>query len=763
MVQLLFSLSLPSPVWSQTQTSPVPQFVSYSGVLRNANGRAVTSLAGVTFLIYADQEGGAPLWMETQNVQADASGHYTVQLGSASAHGLPTEIFLKGEGRWLAIRIGSEPEQPRVLLPSVPYALKAADAETLGGLPLSAFVLATPSNPTPMSANAGSATYDSAPPSSGGITGFGTVNFVPLWDTTSDIVSSAISQSGSGATAKIGINNAAPVVTLDVKGATTIRGLLTLPTTGNATASVGKNSQSLNLSGSAFNSGMATNVNQTFRLQTEPTGNNTASPSGKLSLLYYSGANAASETGLSIASNGLITFAPGQTFPGAGGGSITAVAAGTALTGGGTTGSVTLNLDTTKVPLLNSANTFTGNQTVNANLSATGVVSAASYQIGSNLFASGNATTNNVYLGFAGNTTTSGYGNTGVGGQALVANAGGINNTATGQAALPANTSGSDNVAFGVDALQRNTLGSNNTGIGVIALANNTTGVSNTGLGYNAGPDPAHPNLTNATAIGANAVVSESNALILGPNGVNVGIGTSTPAYPLHVNGVVRSEFGLSLGGNAPVAVDAPGIAGGRFAILANGNVGINKPNPSTTLDVAGNINSSGSLIGGGLSVSGAAVINGTITANAGLTTSAGVSVGGPLNASGGLTIKSDTPMNAAPHMYFSGFFAGNITQGQEGAFIVPSRSILITRMTMMSGFAQIICSPPGTISIRDDNAVTYLYGQNFAGPPASDSGPLSIPVATGTPIELIVSVGPSCGIYQGPNNVNVNVEYVMQ
>ena len=746
-----------APQASSSSMATVPTLVKFSGALTGASSR----LVGITFAFYKEQQGGAPLWLETQSVRLDAAGHYSVELGSTQANGLPKELFASGEARWLGVQREGQTEQPRVLLLSVPYALKAADAETLGGLPLSAFVLATPSNATP--ASAGSATSASAPPSSGGVTGSGTANFVPLWDTTSDIVNSAISQTGSGTTAKIGINTATPTVTLDVKGASTIRGALTMATTGVATAATGKNSQPLNLSGSAFNSGTAASVNQTFRLLTEPVGNNSTTPSGKLNLLFYSGANAASETGLSIASNGQITFAPGQTFPGAGGGSITGVTAGTALTGGGTTGSVTLNLDTAKVPLLSTANTFTGNQTMNGNLSATGAVSAASYQIGSSLFASGNATTNNVYMGFAGNQTTSGYGNTGVGGQALVANAGGINNTAVGQAAMPSNNSGTDNVAMGVDALQSNTQGNYNTGLGVVALYKNTTGSYNTGVGYAAGPDPGHPNLTNATAIGANAVVSESNALVLGPAGINVGIGTSTPVYPLHVNGVMRSELGLSLGGNAPVAVDAPGIVGGRLSILANGNVGINKSNPGTTLDVVGNINTSSSLTGAVLGISGAAVINGVLTANSGMTTGAGVTVGGPLNANGGLTIKSDTPMNAAPHMYFSGFFAGSIAQGQEGAFIVPSRSILITRMTMMSGFAQIICSPPGTISIRDDNAVTYLYGQNFAGPSASDSGPLSIPVAAGTPIELIVSVGPNCGIYQGPNNVNVNVEYVMQ
>jgi len=63
-------------------------------------------------------------------------------------------------------------------------------------------------------------------------------------------------------------------------------------------------------------------------------------------LLYGSGSSAPAETGLKIASNGVISFAAGQTFPGTG--AITGVTAGTDLTGGGTTGTVTLNIDTTK-------------------------------------------------------------------------------------------------------------------------------------------------------------------------------------------------------------------------------------------------------------------------------------------------------------------------------------------------------------------------------------------------------------------------------
>jgi hypothetical protein len=57
---------------------------------------------------------------------------------------------------------------------------------------------------------------------------------------------------------------------------------------------------------------------------------------------------------------GLVNFASGQTFPG----TITGVTAGTDLTGGGASGAVTLNVDTTKVPTLAGSNTFTANQLI---------------------------------------------------------------------------------------------------------------------------------------------------------------------------------------------------------------------------------------------------------------------------------------------------------------------------------------------------------------------------------------------------------------
>jgi hypothetical protein len=456
----------------------VPRLVNFSGRVTDAQGKVVSGVAGVTFAIYRDQYEGSPLWMETQSLNTDAKGNYTAQLGATRTEGLPLDLFTSGEARWLGVRINGGEEQPRVLLLSVPYALKAADAETIGGLPPSAFMLASSAKGIVGSTSTVVATVSpSALPPAGAITGTGTVSFVPLWDSTSDIVSSALFQTGSGTTAKVGINTNAPGASLDVAGTANVRGQLTLPSAGIATAAAGKKSQPIELRASAFNSGSAAAVAQNFVWEAEPAANNTAAPSGTLNLLFASGTAAPAETGLKINNKGLITFAAGQTFPGGGGGGgITGVTAGTDLTGGGTTGTVTLNLDTTKVPQLATANTFTGNQTVNGNVSATGVVTGTSFQIGSNPIAFGSFANANAFLGFAGNTTMTGTANTATGYQALLSNTTGVANTADGVNALIFNSTGSYNTAIGDQALYLNQTSSYNTATGFQTLKNNAGG-----------------------------------------------------------------------------------------------------------------------------------------------------------------------------------------------------------------------------------------------------------------------------------------------
>ncbi len=301
---VLAILLLASPALAQQPSTVVPTLINFGGTVTDVNGKALSGFHGVTFYLYRDPEGGVPLWMETQNVQADGHGHYTVKLGSTTSEGLPKDLFASGEARWLAVQPEGQVEQPRVLLLSVPYALKAADAETLGGLPASAFVLAGASSslPSPPSDTTASAVADGAPSSS--VTGSGTLDFLPLWTSTSAIGNSVLFQSGSGSTAKVGINTTTPGATLDVKGATNLEGLLTLPAQGTATSSGGKASQPEDLVASSYSSSTKAAVNQTFQWKAEATSNNTATPSGTLNLLFGSGTASPAETGLKLSSKG---------------------------------------------------------------------------------------------------------------------------------------------------------------------------------------------------------------------------------------------------------------------------------------------------------------------------------------------------------------------------------------------------------------------------------------------------------------------------
>ncbi len=94
----------------------VPRLVKFNAALRDPAGKPVTGPVDVTFSLYREEAGGTPLWFETQTIEADAEGRYTVLLGAMHADGLPMDLFATGEARWLAVQVGREPEQARVLL-----------------------------------------------------------------------------------------------------------------------------------------------------------------------------------------------------------------------------------------------------------------------------------------------------------------------------------------------------------------------------------------------------------------------------------------------------------------------------------------------------------------------------------------------------------------------------------------------------------------------------------------------------------------------
>jgi hypothetical protein len=483
-----------------TPAVQVPRLIRFSGIARDASGKPLTSVVGITFCLYKDQQGGDPLWIETQNVQPDSSGHYTVLLGSTKSTGMPTELFTSGDARWLGVQAQGQNEEARVLMVSVPYALKAEDAETIGGLPPSAFVMANQTAGQSAKGNSNVAgttiktSSGSQPPPP--CVNAGAAGRIAKFFAATCVNSSIMVQAAN----RIGVGVAAPTAKLDVDGSLNIlaTGSFNIGTQPFAFGSFANLNAFLGFAGNSTTTGIQNTATgaQAFLSNTNG-GYNTANGYQAL----YSNTTASDNTAIgfqalysnALSDNTAIGF---QALYSNTSGDNTA------------TGSQALYNNTA-----GGANTASGVQALYRN--TTGNYNTATGEL---------ALFNNM----------SGIRNTASGYQALGSNSTGSYNTADGWLAMPNNTAGSNNTAIGRASLDSTTTGGANTAIGAGALYGNVTGTYNTALGYQAGPDANSTNLSNTTAIGWNATVSQSNALILGGSGayaVNVGIGTATPDH----------------------------------------------------------------------------------------------------------------------------------------------------------------------------------------------------------------------------------------
>ena len=238
--------------------------------------------------------------------------------------------------------------------------------------------------------------------------------------------------------------------------------------------------------------------------------------------------------------------------------------------------------------------------------------------------ASGAGNLNTFFGWLAGNANTNGDTNTFFGAKAGLLTVAGYSNSFFGESAGGSNTGGYQNNFFGIEAGFNNTTGHSNTFIGPLAGHSNTTGDDNVFIGDGAGGGVStgsnntiigsHANVvfgaafTNATAIGANALVSQSNSLVLGDS-VNVGIGTTAPQAKLHISdsGVVRalinsnlnagvslalanqSKWSLAATGTGDLQIFNEALSQNAiFVNTTNNNVGIGTTTPNDKLEING-------------------------------------------------------------------------------------------------------------------------------------------------------------------------------
>jgi hypothetical protein len=656
-------------------------------------GKEQIGTVGITFAIYKEPAEGAPLWMETQNVQLDEQGRYTVLLGATKSEGLPVELFAAAEPRWLGVQVNlpREAEQPRVLLVSVPYALKAADAETLGGMPASAFVLAAPSSTASGTSVLGSTTQaseNSKTPGKAAASGKAAApaapiaaSFIPVFTNSSGALgSSVLFQDASG---NIGLGRT-PVQTLDVNGG--IRG-----------------------------TGLATG------------GRNVAADAINTNALFLNGSNAMGVIGTSNAA-----FAPGVLF------TKTSFYSGGVerMTIDGTTGNVGIGTTTPAAKLdINGNQNIVGNVNVSGNLALPNTTSGSVgvVTLGGAPFLH-NFGTNNTFLGVsAGNFTMTGTANTASGALALSANTTGFNNnangafalasnttgmhnTASGPNALTSNTTGSSNTAEGAGSLGGNTTGSGNTANGHVALNFNTTGSNNTAIGFQAG-QTANPNLTgsnntfigfnagpgtptqltNAAAIGASALVNCNNCIVLGDSTMpmSVGIRTNSPGQALSVAGTIESTSGGFKFPNGTVQTTAAAGGGGTVtSITAGAGLSATPANPITTSGTVG--------IGTG-GVTNSMLANSSITVNAGT----GLTGGGAVTLGNSLTLSNTGVLsfNGRPGLVTptSGDYSFPQISGTATSAQLPAAS-LVRAITYLAG-----CDSCSLLTTADSQNTIFL------------------------------------------------------
>jgi hypothetical protein len=582
----------------------VPRLVQFSGTIKESIGRPVE---GVTFGLYKDQEGGAPIWMETQNVQLDENGRYNALLGATRNEGLPMELFTSGEARWLGVQPAGQPEQPRVLLLSVPYALKALDAETVGGLRPSAFLLAAAGTSSAATTEP-TKTGDAAAITAASIGGGGTANFLPVWTSGSTLGNSLLFQTGGN----LGLGTSTPVTALDVRGTANTFQALTSSSTGigvlgSANAASGANFGVQGLSASTSGIGVL-GKNTAANGSTVGIMAQVVSPSGTAAILNNQGGGdvfvgqVAGVTKFAMDKNGDLTVANGDVnvlggdvalFSGnvvfsdltkQNTAAITQVTVGSGIIGGGKAPSVSLKLDTTVTDaryLRLTGGTLTG--------ALTGTV--ASFSSSSTDALTGASSTG---FGVSGASSSgdgvAGHSNSGIGVSGSSGSSTGVyGNSPSGDGVLGVSSSkfgvhGTSPTGFGVVGESTSGVGVHGTvtsgaSIGVLGSSTSSTGTGVAGL-----------NTANGTAVSGqstsgNAIVGTSTAGGIGVQGTSTGFRGVVGNSDTH-GGVVG--FSTSGDGTSGVACNSAcggaGILGvGQRAGLFQGNVGV-----SGTLAVSG-------------------------------------------------------------------------------------------------------------------------------------------------------------------------------
>ncbi len=361
----------------------VPGTLSFTARIANPAGAPIDGPVSATFRVFDAVTGGNQVWTEDQSLTASA-GLMFAELG----HVLPFDnTVFDGSARFLELVINGETLTPRLSLLSVPYALDAAQADhsastdAIGALHESDLV-------TTVTAGTG-------------LTGGGHGGAVSLAVDSNAVQSRVTGTCAAGSAIQtIGANGTVTCQTTaaggTITGVTAGTGLAGGGTTGNVTLSVDTTAIQARVAGTcAVGSAIrAIAANGSVTCDVDPTGTITGvtagtglaggGTTGNVTLTVDTTAIQARVAGTcavgsairAIAANGSVTCDVDA------GGTITGVTAGTGLNGGGVSGNVTLDVDTTTIQARvtgtcaagSAVGSIAANGTVSCNASAGGTI-----------------------------------------------------------------------------------------------------------------------------------------------------------------------------------------------------------------------------------------------------------------------------------------------------------------------------------------------------------------------------------------------------
>ncbi len=303
-----------------------PALLPVQGYLTDADGMPLDGDIVFTFSLYHDASEAVPVFTEEQTISVD-SGSFSAYIGqgSAGSGALDLHIFTESPDMWVGVAVAGDAELPRFQLATVPYAAHAehaawsdetdfaGDADMLGGIEASAYAL-----------------LEDIPTAVGGLCGAGEAIVAINSDGTVNCASfgggdiTAVT-AGSGLSGGATTGDAALAVDFGVTQARV-----------SATCSAGQAIQSIDASGGVV---CEDDDNTTYTAGSGLSLSGTTFSADTSALqARVSGTCAAGEAISAISASGTVTCQS------VGAGTISEVAAGTGLSGGGTSGSVTLSI-----------------------------------------------------------------------------------------------------------------------------------------------------------------------------------------------------------------------------------------------------------------------------------------------------------------------------------------------------------------------------------------------------------------------------------